>query len=123
MSNSVSVVYIDGISGGSSETVRVVQGTTVQQFLSQQGLSSCSDVYVRVNRIPVYETVRSQFEDNCPHISSDHVLQHGDRVTITPRSIRGEWLPKLKDFKRYLRDRGFSFLKNGKGDHEVWADK
>jgi len=40
---------------------------------------------------------------------------------VSPAEICGEaWVPTLKDFKRYLKYKGFHCERPGKGDHEIW---
>jgi len=61
--------------GGFADYIEVESNTTVNKLFSEQ-MSGCQpeDYLIRVNRLPV---------------AADHVLQEGDRVTITPTKIEG----------------------------------
>jgi sulfur carrier protein ThiS len=69
------ILFINNDGGGFADYVEVTQGTTVDKFFSQKisGRDS-ADYLIRVNRQPV---------------PRDHVLQDGDRVTMTPTKIEG----------------------------------
>ena len=60
---------------GFADYIDVESGTTVTQLFAQRlpGRSS-ADYLIRVNRLPV---------------PADHLLQEGDRLTITPVKIEG----------------------------------
>jgi len=69
------VLFINNDGGGFADYVDVAEGTTVEQFFGKQMPDRRpEDCLIRVNRQPV---------------SHDHVLQEGDRVTITPVKIEG----------------------------------
>ena len=69
------ILFINNDGGGFADYVDVAAGTTVDAFFAER-LRSCSpsDYLIRVNRQPV---------------PRDHVLQEGDRVTMTPTKIEG----------------------------------
>jgi len=69
------LLFINNDGGGFADYVEVPEGTSVEKFFSQQlpGRDS-RDYLIRVNRQPV---------------PKDHVLQDGDRVTMTPTKIEG----------------------------------
>ena len=68
-------LFINNDGGGFADYVDVAEGTTVAQFFAQQLPDRCAEDYlIRVNRQPV---------------ARDHVLQEGDRVSITPTKIEG----------------------------------
>ena len=69
------ILYINNEGGGFADYVEVSDGTTVQAFFGQKmpGRSE-TDFLIRVNRQPV---------------ARDHILQEGDRITITPTKIEG----------------------------------
>ena len=69
------ILYINNDGGGYADYVDVAQGTTVDKFFGQQiAGAKAEDYLIRVNRQPV---------------ARDHVLQEGDRVTITPTKVEG----------------------------------
>ncbi len=69
------VLFVNNDGGGFADYVEVAEGTTVQQFFSEQLPNRTSEDYlIRVNRQPV---------------ASDYSLQDGDRVTMTPTKIEG----------------------------------
>jgi sulfur carrier protein ThiS len=69
------ILFINNDGGGYADYVDVAQGTTVDKFFSQQiAGAKAEDYLIRVNRQPV---------------ARDHVLQEGDRVTITPTKVEG----------------------------------
>ena len=69
------ILFINNDGGGYADYVDVAQGTTVDKFFGQQiAGAKAEDYLIRVNRQPV---------------ASDHVLQEGDRVTITPTKVEG----------------------------------
>jgi len=54
-------------------------------------------------------------------VGLDYVLQPGDCVVITPRCVEGAApVPKLRDFKRFLRRSGHVQLAGTATDHENW---
>lgn len=69
------VMFLNNDGGGFADYVDVADGTSVENFFNDQ-LSGrkTEDYLIRVNRQPVRR---------------DHVLQEGDRVTITPTKIEG----------------------------------
>ena len=69
------LLFINNDGGGFADYVEVSEGTSVEKFFSQQlpGRDS-RDYLIRVNRQPV---------------PKDHILQDGDRVTMTPTKIEG----------------------------------
>ena len=69
------LLYINNDGSGFADYVTASEGTTVEQFFSQQMPGrKATDFLIRVNRQPV---------------ARDYVLQEGDRVTITPTKIEG----------------------------------
>jgi sulfur carrier protein ThiS len=69
------VLFINNDGGGFADHIEIADGTTVRQLFQQQIHSGKPDGYlIRVNRQPV---------------SSDQVLQEGDRVSFTPVKIEG----------------------------------
>jgi sulfur carrier protein ThiS len=71
--NKILVINNDG--RGFADYIEVAEDTTVDQLFRQQMEGADPDAYlIRVNRLPV---------------SADQVLQHGDRVSITPTKIEG----------------------------------
>jgi len=69
------VLFVNNSGGGFADYVEVAERTSVAQFFEQR-MCGCNpeDHLIRVNRQPV---------------ARDHVLQEGDRVTITPTKIEG----------------------------------
>ena len=73
--NGPKILLINNDGGGFADHVEVAEGTTVDQLFAQHMGEAKPDNYlIRVNRLPV---------------SADQVLQHGDRVSITPTKIEG----------------------------------
>jgi len=69
------LLYVNNDGGGYADYVQVDDGMTVEQFFNQQMSGrKPSDYLIRVNRQPV---------------PRDHVLQEGDRITVTPTKIEG----------------------------------
>ena len=69
------IMFINNDGGGFADHLELAAGTTVSQlFGSQLPERKPEDYLIRVNRQPV---------------PSDHVLQEGDRVTMTPTKIEG----------------------------------
>jgi len=69
------ILWIDNDGGGFADYVDINEGTTVKSFFSEKLPNrDPGDYLIRVNRQPV---------------ASDHVLQEGDRVTVTPVKIEG----------------------------------
>ena len=69
------VLYVNNDGGGFADYVNVEPNTTVAQFFVQRlPDSQAQDFLIRVNRQPV---------------SADQVLQHGDRISISPVKIAG----------------------------------
>ena len=69
------VLLINNDGGGFADYVELADATTVLQLFEQHMQSARpEDHLIRVNRMPV---------------SSDQVLQEGDRVSFTPTKIEG----------------------------------
>ena len=69
------VLFINNDGGGFADHIEIEAGTTVQALFQQRLKSArAQDYLIRVNRQPV---------------SSDQVLQEGDRVSFTPTKIEG----------------------------------
>jgi hypothetical protein len=69
------VLFINNDGGGCADYIDVEPGTTAAQLFAQQLPDRRPEDYLlRVNRLPV---------------SSDQVLQDGDRVSMTPTKIEG----------------------------------
>jgi transcriptional regulator with XRE-family HTH domain len=103
----ISVDYISHFACGPTGWVTVPEGTTVRQFLRERkdDCSSTSLVLVNLQKVPL-----------------DYILQHRDSLSVTPTGMGAAWLPQLREFRNFLKSKGFHFLKPGKGDHEIWAD-
>jgi sulfur carrier protein ThiS len=71
----MSIFFINNHGGGFAAPVDVPAGTRVDELFGQK-MPGCKpeDYLIRVNRLPV---------------ASDHVLQDGDRVSITPTKVQG----------------------------------
>ena len=69
------IMFINNDGGGFADHLELAEDTTVAQLFERQ-LSGrkAEDYLIRVNRQPV---------------PRDHVLQEGDRVTMTPTKIEG----------------------------------
>ena len=68
-------LFINNDGSGFADYVSVAEGTTVEKFFHEQLPGrKAEDCLIRVNRQPV---------------ARDHVLQEGDRVSITPTKIEG----------------------------------
>ena len=71
----VKILYVNGEGAGFADMAEVDKGTTVGDFFKEKMAGSpASDYTIKVNR------------DITP---SDHVLQEGDKVTITPAKVGG----------------------------------
>ena len=69
------VLFINNEGGGFADYIDVPAGLTVKTFFEQQlPQHNPEDFLIRVNRQPV---------------ARDHVLQEGDRITMTPTKIEG----------------------------------
>lgn len=69
------VFYLNNDGAGFADHVEVADGTTIKEFLDERlENGDPSDYLIRINRQPVAE---------------DHVLQLGDRVSVTPKKIEG----------------------------------
>jgi sulfur carrier protein ThiS len=69
------ILYINNDGAGFADYLDIAENTTVEQFFKiKMSGGEASDYMIRVNRQPV---------------AKDHVLQDGDRVTITPLKIEG----------------------------------
>ena len=69
------LLFINNLGGGFADYIDVADGTTVEQFFNKQMPNQPAEDYlIRVNRQPV---------------PRDHVLQEGDRITVTPTKIEG----------------------------------
>ncbi len=69
------VLFINNDGGGFADYIEVAEGATVAKLFTQQlPHRNPEDFLIRVNRQPV---------------ARDHVLQEGDRVTMTPTKIDG----------------------------------
>ena len=69
------IMFINNFGGGFADYVNVEPGTSVELFFQRNmGEARPEDYLIRVNRMPV---------------PRDHVLQEGDRITITPTKVEG----------------------------------
>ncbi len=69
------VLYINNSGAGFADHIEVEDGITVAKLFQQRiGGGKPSDFLIRVNRQPV---------------SAEHVLQEGDRISITALKIEG----------------------------------
>lgn len=68
------ILYINNDGGGFADHIEIENETTVAALFQNKVKGRAEDYLIRVNRQP---------------ISSDYVLQPGDRVSITPTKIEG----------------------------------
>lgn len=68
------ILFINNKGGGFAGHTEVPENTTVAQFFDERITGKPGDYLIRVNR---------------QEVSSDYLLQEGDRVTITPIRIEG----------------------------------
>jgi hypothetical protein len=69
------VFFINNDGGGFADTIEVADGITVGRLFQERlPHGAPADYLIRVNRLPVI---------------ADHMLQPGDRVSITPTKIQG----------------------------------
>jgi sulfur carrier protein ThiS len=67
--------FINNDGGGFADTIEVPESTTISKlFQERMSHGKPADYLIRVNRQPV---------------SEGHLLQEGDRVTVTPIKIEG----------------------------------
>ena len=73
------ILYVNNDGGGFADYIEVAPGTTVDRFFAERlpGRPP-ADYLIRVNRQPV---------------AAGHLLQDGDRITITPVKIEGATAP------------------------------
>ena len=93
------ILFVNNLGGGFADYLDVPEGTGIQELFDQKlPHERADDFLIRVNRQPV---------------PKDHVLQDGDRVTMTPTKIQGArpgspppWGPEgLADARRLRRVR------------------
>lgn len=71
----VKIFFLNNEGGGFSDYVEVPQGTTVSQFFTQRLRGQDPNNYlIRVNR---------------QGVPAGQLLQEGDRLSITPRGVKG----------------------------------
>jgi len=99
-----------------SRPLTIAHGTTLQQFLGNFRITPSPKVAITVHRTLDHHGQAQE------RVSLTYVLREGDVISVVPRAIRAEWIPRVKEFKRYLAQRGFNYLCPGKGDHEVWVN-
>ena len=68
------ILLINNDGGGFADYIDIEEGTTVSKLVEQRIAGKPSNYLIRVNRQPC---------------APDQVLQHGDRVSITPVKIEG----------------------------------
>ena len=69
------VLYINNDGGGFADYIDVPDGTTVERFFKEKIPGGRPEDYlIRVNRQPV---------------TADHVIEDGQRVSVTPTKIEG----------------------------------
>lgn len=69
------VFFINNGGGGFADTIEVPEGTTMGRLFNERvPHGKAADYLIRVNRQPV---------------AAEHVLQAGDRVSVTPTKIEG----------------------------------
>jgi sulfur carrier protein ThiS len=67
--------FINNDGGGFADTIEVPEGSTIAQlFEDRMSHGKPADYLIRVNRQPIPE---------------GHILQEGDRVSVTPTKIEG----------------------------------
>ncbi len=72
------ILWINNDGGGFADYIEVAEGTTVEKFFGERLPNrDAADYLIRVNRQPV---------------PRDHVIQPGDRVSMTPTKIEGAQL-------------------------------
>lgn len=74
MSNSISVTYVSHTDGGINDTSNVRPDLTVGELFAMKESGNFEDYTVRLNGSPA---------------SFDDELSDGDRVTVSPRNIKG----------------------------------
>ncbi len=69
------ILFLNNDGGGFADHLELESGTTVKQlFAKQMAGREAGDYLIRVNRQPA---------------AADHILQDGDRVSMTPTKIEG----------------------------------
>jgi sulfur carrier protein ThiS len=69
------LLFVNNDGGGFADYVEVESGMTVERFFNEKMPGRKAEHYlIRVNRQPV---------------ARDHILQEGDRITVTPTKIEG----------------------------------
>jgi sulfur carrier protein ThiS len=69
------IFYINNAGGGYADHIDVPEGQSIERFFNENMPGrKAQDFLIRVNRQPV---------------ARDHVLQAGDRVTVTPLKVEG----------------------------------
>ena len=68
------ILLINNDGGGYADHIEIDEGTTVSKLFEQRITGKPSNYLIRVNRQPC---------------APDQVLQHGDRISITPVKIEG----------------------------------
>lgn len=70
----MNILFINNHGGGFADHIEIPAGTTVRTLFDERIGGKPEDFLIRVNRQPA---------------AADQVLQHGDRVSITPTKIEG----------------------------------
>ena len=68
------ILLINNDGGGYADHIEIDEGTTVSKLFEQRITGKASNYLIRANRQPC---------------APDQVLQHGDRISITPVKIEG----------------------------------
>ena len=93
MSNdSITVLFANSLGSGFATPVVVPNGTTIATlFMSQMGQETAPSGYVAMVRrgSDIYGGTVNEATPNRFPLEASFVLQHGDRVSITPHHMKG----------------------------------
>lgn len=74
MDNTITILFLNFDGGGFATPHRMPVGTTLDEFIEMHSDNDPSEHKIRVNRSVA---------------AKDHVLQDGDKVTMTPLNVKG----------------------------------